>query len=187
MAIAVSSVVVAIFDVKYNFHLQLVPHISRDHQYWRLLVHHAAFCNSSELFLWELILYNIGVDIERQFGGVKYAVSFLRSFAPSLWFQFQCHTVGSGRPSLQSSIPIFQCHARHVSLSRFRGRLLKQIISLCTRIAACIKPAMAKHPGRGTWHCCWGPISVRHCQPQKLPASSLVCLANFALYAFTRR
>jgi len=76
MAIAVSSVVVAIFDVKYNFHLQLVPHISRDHQYWRLLVHHAAFCNSSELFLWELILYNIGVDIERQFGGVKYA-SFL--------------------------------------------------------------------------------------------------------------
>ncbi|KAI0005120.1 hypothetical protein BJV74DRAFT_875657 [Russula compacta] len=76
MALAVSSVVVAIFDVKYNFHLQLVPHISRDHQYWRLLVHHTAFSNSSELFLWELILYNIGVSIERQFGGVKYA-SFL--------------------------------------------------------------------------------------------------------------
>lgn len=76
MAIAVSSIVVAIFDVKYNFHLQLVPHISRDHQYWRLLVHHTAFCNSSELFLWELILYYIGIDIERQFGGVKYA-SFL--------------------------------------------------------------------------------------------------------------
>jgi len=76
MAVAVSSVVVAIFDVKYNFHLQLVPHISRDHQYWRLIVHHSAFSNSSELFLWELILYNIGITIERQFGGVKYA-SFL--------------------------------------------------------------------------------------------------------------
>ncbi|KAI9513286.1 hypothetical protein F5148DRAFT_288017 [Russula earlei] len=76
MAVAVSSVVVAIFDVKHNFHLQLVPHISRDRQYWRLLSHHAAFSNSSELFLWELILYNIGVNIERQFGGVKYA-SFL--------------------------------------------------------------------------------------------------------------
>jgi hypothetical protein len=48
-------------------------------QYWRLLVHHAAFSNSSELFLWELILYNTGVDVERQFGGVKYAVSPLRS------------------------------------------------------------------------------------------------------------
>jgi hypothetical protein len=115
MAIAVSSVTVAIFDVKYNFHLQVrilpsrsilqhrrlvvsarttplkrppgrdksavdlcaQPHLLM--QYWRLLVHHAAFSNSSELFLWELILYNIGVDIERQFGGVKYAVSPLRS------------------------------------------------------------------------------------------------------------
>jgi len=76
MAVAVSSVIVAIFDVKYNFHLQLVPHISRDHQYWRLLLHHAAFSSSSELFLWEIILYNVGIDIERQFGGVKYA-SFL--------------------------------------------------------------------------------------------------------------
>ncbi|KAI0303978.1 hypothetical protein BC826DRAFT_980734 [Russula brevipes] len=82
MAVAVSSVIVAIFDVKYNFHLQhqhllsACPAHSRDHQYWRLLVHHAAFSNSSELFLWELILYNIGISIERQFGGVKYA-SFL--------------------------------------------------------------------------------------------------------------
>jgi len=74
MALAVSSTLVAIFDVKHNFHFQLVPHISRDHQYWRLLVHHSAFSNSSELFLWELILYSIGVSIERQFGGVKYAV-----------------------------------------------------------------------------------------------------------------
>jgi hypothetical protein len=59
----------------------------------------------------------------------------IASSAPSLWFQFQRHTVWSGRPSLQSSIPIFQSRARHVSLSRSRGRLLKQIISLCTRIA----------------------------------------------------
>ncbi|KAF8272102.1 hypothetical protein EI94DRAFT_1567051 [Lactarius quietus] len=76
MALAVSSIVVAIFDVKQSFHLQLVPHISRDHQYWRFFGHHVAFSNSSELFLWELLLYNIGVSIERQFGCVKYA-SFL--------------------------------------------------------------------------------------------------------------
>lgn len=76
MALAVSSIVVAIFDAKQSFHLQLVPHISRDHQYWRFLSHHAAFSNSSELFVWELILYYTGVSIERQFGCVKYA-SFL--------------------------------------------------------------------------------------------------------------
>ncbi|KAI0307060.1 hypothetical protein B0F90DRAFT_513769 [Multifurca ochricompacta] len=76
MALAASSVTVAIFDVKHYFHLQLVPHISRDHQYWRLPLHHGAFSNSSELFLCEFLLYNIGVSIERQFGGLKYA-SFL--------------------------------------------------------------------------------------------------------------
>jgi hypothetical protein len=59
MAVAVSSVVVAIFDVKYNFHLQvrivlfrrprffgtnafassqLIPHVSRDHQVKNSLV-----------------------------------------------------------------------------------------------------------------------------------------------------
>ncbi|KAI0268147.1 hypothetical protein BC834DRAFT_968365 [Gloeopeniophorella convolvens] len=76
MALAVSSAVVAIFDVKHHFHLQLVPHLSRDRQFSRLFAHHLAFSNSSELFLWELLLYNTGVSIERQFGGVKYA-SFL--------------------------------------------------------------------------------------------------------------
>lgn len=54
-------------------------------------------------------------------------------------------------------------------------------------VSACIEPAMAKHPSGGTWLFSWGSISVRHCQPQKLPASSLVCLADFALHALTRR
>src|SRR5258708_4656583 len=58
----------------------------------------------------------------------------LASSAPSFWFQFQRHTVWSDRPSLQSSIPIYISLARHVSLSRFRSHLLKQIVSLCTRV-----------------------------------------------------
>ena len=44
-------------------------------QYWRLLVHHLACASSSDLLLTELLLYNIGIPIERAFGGVKYAVS----------------------------------------------------------------------------------------------------------------
>jgi hypothetical protein len=59
----------------------------------------------------------------------------LASGAPSLWFQFQRHTVWSGRPSLQPSVPIYLYRARHVSLSRVRSRLLEQIISLCSRVA----------------------------------------------------
>lgn len=43
-------------------------------QYWRLLGHHLAFVNSSDLFLATLVFYNVGVQVERQFGSVKYAV-----------------------------------------------------------------------------------------------------------------
>ncbi|KZV76017.1 hypothetical protein PENSPDRAFT_646568 [Peniophora sp. CONT] len=68
-----ASLMVAIFDVKHYFHLQLVPHLSRDHQYWRLLTHHLVYANSSELFIWELLLYNVGVNVERSFGSAKYA------------------------------------------------------------------------------------------------------------------
>lgn len=88
-----ASLMVAIFDVKHYFHLQviprltynqimltirqLVPHLSRDHQYWRLLTHHLVYANSSELFIWELLLYNVGVSVERSFGSAKYAVGYL--------------------------------------------------------------------------------------------------------------
>lgn len=59
----------------------------------------------------------------------------LASSSPSLWFKFQRHTVWSGWSSLQYSIPIYQSRARHVSLSRFRGCLLEQVVSLRTRVA----------------------------------------------------
>jgi membrane associated rhomboid family serine protease len=70
---AVSSILVGLFDFKHYFHLQLVPHVSSHHQYWRLLVHHLAFSNSTDLFLAEILLFNVGVLVERQFGSAKYA------------------------------------------------------------------------------------------------------------------
>lgn len=71
--LAVGSVLSGIFDVKYYFHLQLVPHISTHHQYWRLLTHHLACQTFSDLFVTELLVYNVGVQIERFFGSVKFA------------------------------------------------------------------------------------------------------------------
>ncbi|QRW15854.1 CUE domain protein [Rhizoctonia solani] len=70
------SLVIGLADVRYYFHLQLSPHISRDHQYWRLLTNQLAFTNSSELLLGQIILYNVAVGIERTFGSHKY-FSFL--------------------------------------------------------------------------------------------------------------
>lgn len=76
LGIAFTSITVGIFDVKQYLHLQLVPHISLHHQYWRLFAHHFACANSSDLFLTELFLYNAAIHIERGLGSVKYA-SFL--------------------------------------------------------------------------------------------------------------
>ncbi|EPS98752.1 hypothetical protein FOMPIDRAFT_1061153 [Fomitopsis schrenkii] len=73
---ALGSIAVGIFDLKYYMHLQLVPHISKYHQYWRLFSHHLVCANSSDLLLVELVLYNASVRIERTFGSAKFA-SFL--------------------------------------------------------------------------------------------------------------
>ncbi|KAF8592770.1 hypothetical protein K439DRAFT_1626107 [Ramaria rubella] len=73
IGLGAASLISSLFDIKPYFHLQLVPHLSRHHQYWRLLSQHLACANSSVLLLMELILYNAGVNIERQFGSVKFA------------------------------------------------------------------------------------------------------------------
>ncbi|KAJ7368970.1 hypothetical protein DFH08DRAFT_832819 [Mycena albidolilacea] len=73
VGVAMTSILVGVFDVKHYFHLQLVPHISRHYQYWRLGAHHLAFSSSSDLFIAEILLYNIGIPIERQFGALKFA------------------------------------------------------------------------------------------------------------------
>jgi len=71
--LAAVSVLSGIFDIKYYFHLQLVPHISAHHQYWRLLTHHLACQSFSHLLVTELLIYNVGIQIERFFGSVKFA------------------------------------------------------------------------------------------------------------------
>ncbi|CCM01733.1 uncharacterized protein FIBRA_03799 [Fibroporia radiculosa] len=76
IGIVTVSAATGIFNVQHHLHLQLVPHISKHHQYWRLLSHHIACANSSDVFLILLLLFNAGVHIERSFGSSKYA-SFL--------------------------------------------------------------------------------------------------------------
>ncbi|KAF7332669.1 DSC E3 ubiquitin ligase complex subunit 2 [Mycena kentingensis (nom. inval.)] len=73
LGVALSSILVGIFDVTHYFHLQLVPHISRYYQYWRLPVHHLAFSSSSDLFIAETLLFNVAIQVERQFGSLKFA------------------------------------------------------------------------------------------------------------------
>ncbi|KAF8961106.1 hypothetical protein BDZ97DRAFT_1830359 [Flammula alnicola] len=108
---AITSIFAGIFDIKHYFHLQFVPHLSRHHQYWRLITHHLAFSNSSDLFVAELILYNVGVQIERQFGSAKFAsfafVSVLVSTLLELISLILFHRVGLNHISLGPSALIF--------------------------------------------------------------------------------
>jgi len=74
-------------------------------------VHHLAFSNSSDLFLGVVILYNVGVQIERQFGSVKFAsfalVSIMVSTLLELVSLMLFHRVGLNFMSLGPSALIF--------------------------------------------------------------------------------
>jgi len=86
--LAVASVLFGIFDIKYYLHLQLVPHISTHHQYWRLLTHHLACQSFSALFVTELLIYNVGVQVERFFGSIKFASFITVSTLVATIFEF---------------------------------------------------------------------------------------------------
>jgi len=88
MTCAATSIAVGIFDVKHYLHLQLVPHISRHHQYWRLFAHHLAFSNSADLLVAELIFWNVGVHVERHFGSIKFASFAVISTLLATIFEF---------------------------------------------------------------------------------------------------
>ncbi|CAO3607254.1 unnamed protein product [Mucor hiemalis] len=65
------SILAAILNLKPYFHLQLIPHLTIHHQFWRLLTSHLAFGNSGDVFFGSLLLYTMRV-IERQYGSAKY-------------------------------------------------------------------------------------------------------------------
>ncbi|KAK8869937.1 hypothetical protein IAR55_000505 [Kwoniella newhampshirensis] len=77
--LGISSLSASLLDVKPYLHLQLVPHLTKYHQFWRIAVHPLAFANSTELLVGLILFYNVGVGIERAFGSRKYASFILVS------------------------------------------------------------------------------------------------------------
>ncbi|KAG9290944.1 hypothetical protein G9A89_011094 [Geosiphon pyriformis] len=70
------------FDLQPNLHLQLIPNLTVDHEFWRLITSHCSFTNAGEAVLGGMVLYNLR-NIERQFGSAKYAAFILASSAIS--------------------------------------------------------------------------------------------------------
>ncbi|TFK55377.1 hypothetical protein OE88DRAFT_1764743 [Heliocybe sulcata] len=125
---ALASIVAGVFDLKHYLHLQLVPHLSKYHQYWRLFVHHTAYSNSSDLFLAEIILYNVSVNVERAFGTVKFAsfavlstlvATILEFLFLLLFHRFGLNYIHSGPTTLIFSI-LYQYSRLIPSVYQFR-------------------------------------------------------------------
>ncbi|KAI9190601.1 uncharacterized protein BJ171DRAFT_537028 [Polychytrium aggregatum] len=70
--VGINSLLSAVFKFKHSFHLQLFPHIVRDHQFWRLISTHCAFRSSAEILFGSLLIYHMRL-IERQWGTSKFA------------------------------------------------------------------------------------------------------------------
>ncbi|BGP29401.1 hypothetical protein JCM10296v2_001140 [Rhodotorula toruloides] len=67
------SIVAAVTSTQHLFHLTLVPHLLRDHQFYRLIAHHFVYANSAELLLGTLLLWQTSAEVERLFGTRKFA------------------------------------------------------------------------------------------------------------------
>ncbi|KAH9899579.1 hypothetical protein C8Q73DRAFT_638142 [Cubamyces lactineus] len=108
LGFALTSVAAGIFDLKHYLNLQLVPHVSKHHQYWRLLVHQLACASSSDLLLTELFLYNTSIIIERAFGSMKYASFLIISAVTTMLLSFAALLVAQLTPvtgALFNNIP----------------------------------------------------------------------------------
>lgn len=92
LGLGINSLLAGSLQLKPYIHLQWLPHLTKHLQvwtrnihfthtdarslcqWWRLITSQLAFTNSSDLFLAELVLYNVSVTLERVFGSSKFAV-----------------------------------------------------------------------------------------------------------------
>ncbi|KAL8716897.1 MAG: hypothetical protein Q9225_005808 [Loekoesia sp. 1 TL-2023] len=79
----VSSILVSVTDSKYLFHIQLLPHLWRYKQYWRLLIWQSCYINSTELLFGVMMLYHLRI-IERLWGSRKFASFLITTLLPTL-------------------------------------------------------------------------------------------------------
>ncbi|MCJ1230859.1 hypothetical protein MMC12_007533 [Toensbergia leucococca] len=78
-----SSLIVSITDTKYLFYIQVVPHLWRYKQAWRLLTWQTCYTNSTELLFASMTIYHLRL-IERLWGSRKFASFLLTTLPPTL-------------------------------------------------------------------------------------------------------
>ncbi|KAI8645530.1 hypothetical protein BD408DRAFT_411585 [Parasitella parasitica] len=88
------SILAAIMNFKPYFNLQLIPHMTVHHQFWRLLTSQVAFGSSGDVFFGSLLLYTLRV-IERQYGSSKYTAFLFISVVISTSLELGALAVGA--------------------------------------------------------------------------------------------
>ncbi|WWD01561.1 hypothetical protein V866_008506 [Kwoniella sp. B9012] len=126
--LALTSLSASLLDIKAYLHLQLVPHITKYRQFWRIAIHPFAFANSTELLIGEILFYNVGVAIERAFGSRKYASfilvssllsTFIASISIVLGYKFGLNSIPAGPYGIIFSL-LWQQYRIFPSLYHFR-------------------------------------------------------------------
>ncbi|KAF3930921.1 hypothetical protein ABW19_dt0207450 [Dactylella cylindrospora] len=73
--LVIAAVVISVSDYKYLFHIQIIPHLWKWNQWWRVLIWQGTYANTGEVLFATLAVYNLRI-IERLWGSRKFA-SFL--------------------------------------------------------------------------------------------------------------
>ncbi|GAA5907365.1 hypothetical protein JCM8208_007165 [Rhodotorula glutinis] len=141
----VASVAAAITNTQHWFHLALHPHLSRDHQLYRLVAHPLVYANSAELFLGTLVLWQTSIAVERILGTRKYASFLAATTFLSVLGTFAALVVGSvvtrGRfnvfPSGPFAVTFAILHQSHrLTPTLYTFRLFHPSLTLPTRFPA---------------------------------------------------
>lgn len=74
-----ASLLASVSSTKHYFHVQLAPHLTQDHQFFRLLIFQSLYANSGEILFAALLLYQLRV-VERLFGSRKFGSVVLYAY-----------------------------------------------------------------------------------------------------------
>ncbi|CAG8747483.1 3271_t:CDS:2, partial [Acaulospora morrowiae] len=88
------SAVAYLLDCRSSVHLQLIPNLTSQREFWRLITTQCVATTTGEFFFGSLVLFQLRV-IERQFGSSKYAAFFFVTSALSTMFEIGALAVGN--------------------------------------------------------------------------------------------
>ncbi|KAF3187889.1 hypothetical protein TWF225_004103 [Orbilia oligospora] len=70
--LVIAAVLISVSDYKYLFHIQIIPHLWRWGQWWRVLIWQFSYANTGEVLFASLAVYTLRV-VERLWGSRKFA------------------------------------------------------------------------------------------------------------------